>query len=123
MAARRMLSLSVIDTDKFVSMSGDAQALYLHLCLRADDDGFLNNSRSILGATGFHENDIKLLESNGYIIRFSSGVIVITHWRQQNTLRKDRYKETIYREEKRQLIEDENGKYLIKKEIREREAL
>jgi hypothetical protein len=116
MAARRMFSLTVVETDDFMTMSVGAQALYFHLGLRADDDGFVSSPKMILRATGIPEDDMKLLILKGFIIPFSSGVIVITHWRQQNTLRKDRYNETVYKEEKRQLNSDVNGKYLLERQ-------
>ncbi|MGE4465846.1 hypothetical protein, partial [Sphaerochaeta sp.] len=40
-----------------------------------------------------------------------SGVVVIKHWRMHNYIKKDRYKETVYTEEKGQLDIKENGSY------------
>lgn len=47
MANRRMFSLDVVDTDRFLDMSASAQALYFHLGMRADDDGFVSSPRKI----------------------------------------------------------------------------
>ena len=41
MARRRMFSLDVVDTDRFLDMPSSTQALYFHLGMRADDDGFV----------------------------------------------------------------------------------
>ena len=48
MANRRMFSLSVVDTDKFLEMPATTQLLYFHLGMRADDDGFVSSPRKVL---------------------------------------------------------------------------
>ena len=47
MAERRMFAMTIIDSDAFLDMPLSAQSLYFHLCMRADDDGFLNNPKKI----------------------------------------------------------------------------
>ena len=47
MANRRMFSLDVVDTDKFLDMPATSQNLYFHLGMRADDDGFVSNPKKI----------------------------------------------------------------------------
>ena len=42
MADKRMITRKVTDDDNFLSLSSSAQALYLHLSMAADDDGFCN---------------------------------------------------------------------------------
>ena len=42
MAEKRMFTKKVTDDDNFMSLSSSAQALYLHLSMAADDDGFCN---------------------------------------------------------------------------------
>ena len=110
MATRRMFSLSVIDTDKFMEMPITTQALYFHLGLRADDDGFVSSPKKIARMIGSNEDDLRVLASKGYIIPFDSGVIVISDWKMNNYLRSDRYKATIHQEEKSKLVEID-GKY------------
>jgi len=113
MARRRMISLDIIDTDKFCEMPGSTQALYMHLVCRADDDGFVGNPKRIVKMLNFSEDDLKLLCMKEFIIPFESGVIVITHFQMQNTLRNDRYKPTRYREEKNMLIQNGIKKYVL----------
>ena len=60
MANRRMFSLDVVDTDRFLDMSASAQALYFHLGMRADDDGFVNNPKKICRMTGASEDDLRV---------------------------------------------------------------
>lgn len=113
MAQKRMFSLQVVDTDKFMDMSTSAQALYFHLGMHGDDDGFVASPRKIARAAGCNDDDMRLLAAKGFIIPFDSGVVVITDWKINNTLQNDRYKETIYREEKAQLQTGKSGKYLL----------
>lgn len=111
MAQKRMFSLQVVDTDKFMDMSVSAQALYFHLGMHGDDDGFVSSPRKIARAAGCNDDDMRLLAAKGFIIPFDSGIVVITDWRINNTLQNDRYKETIYKEEKSVLKADKSGRY------------
>lgn len=113
MAQKRMFSLQVVDTDKFMDMSTSAQALYFHLGMHGDDDGFVSSPKKIARAAGCNDDDLRLLASKGYIIPFDSGVIVITDWNVNNTLKNDRYHGTVYQSEKALLSTDQSGKYLL----------
>ena len=112
MAQKRMFSIKVVDTDKFLEMPSSSQALYFHLGMHGDDDGFVSSPKKIARAVGCNDDDIRLLAAKGFIIPFDSGVIVITDWRINNTLKNDRYQETIYTEEKETLCLDEAGRYM-----------
>lgn len=112
MAERRMFSKTIIDSDRFLDMPLTAQAFYFHLCMRADDDGFVNNPRKIQRMVGCGDDDIKLLLLKQFVIPFDTGVCVIKHWRIHNYIRSDRYKPTVYQREKG-LLTLENGEYYI----------
>ena len=111
MAERRMFAKTIIDSDAFLDMPLSAQALYFHLSMRADDDGFINNPKKIQRMVGGGEDDLKLLIVKRFIIPFESGIVVIKHWKIHNYIRSDRYKETVYQEEKARLNLKENGAY------------
>ncbi len=113
MANKRMFDKRVIDNDSFLEMPLTTQAVYFHLNMRADDDGFVDNWKSILRTVGGKEDDIKVLISKKFIIPFEKGVIVIRHWRLNNYLQNDRTKPTIYQEERKQLSLDKNGVYSL----------
>lgn len=104
MANRRMFSLDVINTDDFMEMPLSAQALYFHLGMRADDDGFISSPRQIMKAVECKQDDMKVLVAKGFVIPFTNGVVVIRHWNQNNYIRSDRYKKTVYLEEKQMLV-------------------
>lgn len=112
MAERRMFAKSIIDSDFFLDMPQSTQLLYFHLSMRADDDGFINNPKSIMRNVKCNEDDLKLLTAKQFIIPFESGVVVIKHWRIHNYIKSDRYKSTIYQEEKNRLSL-ENNTYTI----------
>ena len=99
MAEKRMFTKSIIDSDAFLEMPLSAQALYFHLNMRADDDGFVNNPKRITDYVSASADDLKILLAKRFIIRFDSGVIVIKHWRMHNTLKSDRYHPTDYQDE------------------------
>ena len=111
MAQKRMFTMKIVDSDAFLDLPLSSQCLYFHLNMRADDDGFINNPKMIMRTIGASEDDMKLLLVKKFILSFESGVIVIKHWRLQNAIRKDRYKETNYQDEKCLLLLDENGIY------------
>lgn len=113
MAERRMFAKTIIDSDAFLDMPLSTQALYFHLSMRADDDGFINNPKKIQRMIGASEDDTKLLIMKKFIIPFDSGIVVIKHWKIHNYIRSDRYKETVYLEEKATLNTDNNKAYTI----------
>jgi hypothetical protein len=113
MAERRMFAKTIIDSDAFLDMPLSSQALYFHLSMRADDDGFLNNAKKIQRTIGSADDDLKILFAKNFIIPFESGVCVIKHWMIHNMIQKDRYKPTMYGEEKEKLSIKNNKSYTM----------
>ena len=111
MAERRMFAKTIIDSDVFIDMPQSTQNLYFHLSMRADDEGFINNPKKIMRMIGSSEDDLKILLSKRYLLSFESGVVVIKHWKIHNYIQNDRFKPTLYQEEKTQLITKENKSY------------
>ena len=111
MAERRMFAKTIIDSDSFTDMPLSTQALYFHLSMRADDDGFINNPKKIQRMVGASDDDLKVLVMKRFIIPFESGIVVIKHWKIHNYIRNDRYKPTVYAEEKAMLTSKDNGAY------------
>ena len=117
---RRLFTAQIVESDSFISMSLAAQCLYLHYCINADDDGFIKNPRSILRMISTDESKQEELSGafdelikNSFVIEFNDGVIVIKHWHIHNMLRKDRYKETEYTEQRDKLYIKANGSYTL----------
>ncbi|MBQ5318452.1 MAG: hypothetical protein IJN05_08340 [Ruminococcus sp.] len=94
MAEKRMFDKRFMESDAFLELSPSSQMLYVHLSLNADDDGFLCNYKGIMRLVSCTEEDFNALLEHGFIIRFKSGVIVISHWKINNNIRQDRYKPT-----------------------------
>lgn len=111
MAERRMFAKTIVLSDAFLDMPLTARCLYFTFGMLADDDGFINSPKSIIRQCGASEDDLKILIMKKFVIPFDSGIIVIKHWRINNYLRNDRYKETVYTEEKESLTMDETGNY------------
>ena len=81
MAQRRMFSKEVSESDMFLDMPSDAQLLYFHLGIQADDDGFVSPQR-VMRMVGITNKDaLGLLAAKKFVIPFQDGVVVITHWR------------------------------------------
>ena len=106
-----MFAKTIVTSDAFLDMPLSARCLYFTLGMFADDDGFVNNPKSIMRQVGASPDDLNLLLVKRFILTFDSGVIVIKHWRIHNYIAKDRYKETKYIEEKSSLMLDEKGAY------------
>ncbi|NHI70464.1 conserved phage C-terminal domain-containing protein [Lactococcus garvieae] len=111
MAQRRMFSKKIVETDVFMEMSPTAKLLYFYLNMSADDDGFVGNPKTIKLISGATDDDLKILIAKQFIIPFDSGVIVIKDWKIHNYIQKDRYNQTQYLDEKKQLLVEENGSY------------
>jgi hypothetical protein len=111
MPERRMFAKTIIDSDAFLDMPMSTQALYFHLSMRADDEGFINNPRKIVRMIGASEDDLKLLIAKSFILVFETGVVVIKHWKIHNYIQNDRFKPTVYQEERSQLSIKKNGTY------------
>ena len=111
MAERRMFAKTIVLSDAFLDMPLSTRCLYFTLGMFADDDGFVNNPKSIMRQVGASIDDLNLLIVKKFVLSFDSGVIVIKHWRIHNYIQKDRYKETKYLEEKSQITTDEKGAY------------
>ena len=111
MANKRMFNIKIVDSDSFLDMPLTAQCLYFHLNMRADDDGFVGNPKRVQRLIGASDDDMRLLIAKRFVLTFDDGVIVIKHWRMHNTLSANRYKETTYIDQKRELLLKENNAY------------
>lgn len=108
-----MFSLDVVDSDKFTDMPSGSQALYFHLGMRADDDGFVSSPKKIMRSLNFCDDEMKILIAKGFIHVFESGICVVLHWKMNNSIKNDRYKKTIHCDEISQLSTDNNGAYVV----------
>src|SRR3990167_8929906 len=111
MAHKRMFSKDITGSDAFRDMPSSSQALYFHLGMEADDDGFLDSYKGLMRSIGGSEDDLKILIAKRFLIIFPTKIVVVKHWLINNTIRKDRYTETKHLDEKRALLVKENGSY------------
>lgn len=112
MAARRMFSRHLIESDSFTDMQASARLLYFHLALRADDDGFISAARATLRMTGVSEESIEELTERGFLIPFDGGVYLIRHWHAHNAIPKGRYTPSQYSHLLADFEVDKSGAYI-----------
>lgn len=105
-----MFSPQIVASDEFLGMPVSSQALYFHLGMNADDDGFIQ-PRIIMRTVGAADDDLKVLLAKRFLLPFESGVVVIKHWLIHNLIQKDRYHPTRFQEEKNLLLIKENKAY------------
>ena len=109
-----MLARTIIESDPFMNMPAEAQMLYVHLNLAADDDGFVANPRTVMRMCGASEDSMKLLIAKKFVLSFQKGddfIYLIKHWKIHNTIQKDRYKASNFRALLREVYLDENKAY------------
>lgn len=107
-----MFARTVTEADAFQDLSKDAQLLWFHLGLVADDDGFLNNTRVVMRLCAVDESTLSELVNAGFLLEFDSGVFLIRDWLINNQLRGDRYHETTFQHEKSLVSLNESKQYV-----------
>ena len=120
MANRRMFSRSYTSNcDLFHELTSGQRALYYDLLGEADDDGMIGNATFIIKYNRAKPKDLQKLIDIGYLIRFDTAIVAITHWHIHNKIPKDRYTPTKYQQEYHQLVTKEdlyikaNSDYLL----------
>ncbi len=112
MAKRRMFSKDITEHDNFLDMPLSSQALYFHLGMQADDDGFVSPKR-IMRMVGSQTDDLNILIAKKFVLQFEDGVVVIKHWKINNYIQADRKKDTLHTEKFALLTTKENGGYKL----------
>ena len=97
MATRRMFSLKIINSARFLKMPIDSQNLYFHLGLHADDDGVVE-AYPIMKTLGSNEDNLRVLVAKGMIKILNEDLVsFITDWKEHNLIRADRKIDSIYK--------------------------
>lgn len=76
-----MASNLITNSEKFISLSATAQALYFHLKANVMDDSYVDNPDAFYARINASEEHLNELLNAMFIIRFGRGVIVIDNWR------------------------------------------
>jgi hypothetical protein len=95
MANRRMFSKTITNSSAFLMMPLSSQALYMHLGMNADDDGYCEFF-GIQRMCGANQDDLKLLHAKGFVQVFDEKVLIIRDWTENNYIQKDRYQKSRY---------------------------
>lgn len=107
-----MFSTAIVKSDPFLDMPSSTQALYFHLGMEADDEGFVY-PKQVMRSIGAVEDDLKILMTKKFVLPFESGIIVIKHWNVNNSIRYDRKLKTTHTTEKGTLTIDSGGVYSV----------
>lgn len=85
MADKRMISRLITQRASFLRMPGTAQALYMHLCLNADDEG-IAEAFAVIGMIRGKDEDLEILNKAGFIqiLDNENLVVYITGWNSIN---------------------------------------
>lgn len=113
MAHKRMFSKDITGSDAFLEMPASSQALYFHLGMEADDDGFIGNPKKVMRVMGVSDDDFKILLAKRFLLAFNSGIVVVKHHRINNNWDSHNCKRTIYLEEFATLRIKENRAYTL----------
>lgn len=111
MAKKRMFHQDIVQSDAFMDMPQSSQLLYFHLCMEADDEGFIGNAKRVMRGVGSSDDDYKILIAKRFILVFPEGVCVIKHWLIHNYISSDRFHETKYLDQKKLLSIKDNKAY------------
>ncbi len=96
MAERRMFAKSITNSAKFLRMPPSSRLLYYDLGMAADDDGIVE-AFTVLRTTGAAEDDLRVLAAKGFVVVLNEDLVsYISAWNENNQIRKDRYKPSIY---------------------------
>lgn len=80
MRDRTTINFDIVNCDNFLELTQDAQVLYFHLLMMADNDGYVNNAKAILRVTRCKEMSLDLLEEKDYIQYTEDGCYFVTDW-------------------------------------------
>jgi len=112
MAQKRMFNKSITNSSRFLMMPPTSQILYIHLGMNADDDGFVEHF-PVMRMVEAKPDDLKILSAKGFVKVFDDQVLVITEWKENNSIRSDRYTPSkyldVYKQELLQLSQKEVG--------------
>lgn len=96
MAERRMFAKAVTNSARFLRMPVSSRLLYYDLGMAADDDGVVE-AFTVLRVSGAAEDDLRVLNSKNFVRVLNDDLVtVILDWKQNNQIRSDRYKPSIY---------------------------
>ena len=93
-----MISKTVTQTHRFLRLPLEAQALYFHLIQNCDDDGVVE-AFPILRMIGASEDNLGLLVVKRFVKPLNEEMVYfVVDFHEQNTVRRDRYTPSIYKD-------------------------
>lgn len=80
MSNQRSFNKKIVETDDFNSLPIEAQCLYFHLGIIAEDKGIIRCARATTRGLGIDFSNVQLLVDTGYLEIVDEGIYKITHW-------------------------------------------
>lgn len=111
MAKRRMFSTEIVRSDAFLDLPVSSRELYFQLGMDTDDRGYIPNAKSIIRVIGANIGDLEPLINKGFLMLRGDTLILQKHFRINNTIRSDRFKESEYIDDLKKLFIKSNGVY------------
>ncbi|MDO4902612.1 MAG: hypothetical protein Q4A21_03645 [bacterium] len=96
MGNRRMMSKTVTQTQRFLTLPIEAQALYFHMLQNTDDDGVCE-AYMLLRLTGLKVDTLQTLENSELVTELNNECVYhVTDFREQNYIDMRRYNQSKY---------------------------
>lgn len=93
-----MLSNRIVGSAAFLQMPLETQALYFHLCLKADDDGVVE-AYPVIKVTGVADDSLRILVSKNFVYPLDQDLVLyVVAWDEHNKIRPDRIVKSIHRD-------------------------
>ncbi len=93
-----MFSKTITNSARFIKMPQEAQNLYFHLCMAADDDGVVE-AFTIMQMLGSSEDVIRILSAKDLVRPLNEDMVAyIMDWNEHNLIRADRKIDSIYKD-------------------------
>lgn len=97
MANRRMFSVRITESTRFLKMPATSQNLYFHLGLNADDG--VVEAYPVMCKTGATEDDLRILVGKEFVSVLNEDLVsFIIDWREHNSIRPERKVDSIYKD-------------------------
>ncbi|MBQ8795977.1 MAG: hypothetical protein IJZ54_06100 [Clostridia bacterium] len=111
MAKRRCFSIDLLESDKYLDLSLEAKALYVHLNLKSDDEGVIINPVSALRFLNTDRKFLDELIEKGFVLYFD-GLYIVAHWHLHNQISPSKRNPSLYQNKLKKLIINDEKMYV-----------
>ena len=115
MTDTRCVSKVVYRSGAFTDLPLSTQGLYTQLMLEADNRGYVQGAKNLVRYFSASIDELKLLTAKNFLIPRDDyfDLVLITHFRINNSLKADRFKETVFIEDFKNIFLTSEGAYTL----------